>query len=182
MAALVSGSIDACNFVDLKTEHLLERNWRVRLLVVAGKVHYSFPMRMDVAPFNDIDVRTANEIRCRPRADGQLDCQMATGRSATISRSRRAYRFYDPDLTPKAYDPDKAKFYLKKAGHEGLAVELYVSETPFAGATDAAVLYSAQAAKAGINVKVIKTPEDGYLGQHLVQEALLRCALERARQ
>ncbi len=161
MAALVSGSIDACNFVDLKTAHLLERNRRVRLLVVAGKAHYAFPMRMDVAPFNDINVRTAMKYA----VDREQMVKLIANGYGTVGKDQPitpAYRFYDPGLKPKAYDPDKAKFYLKKAGQERLAVELYVSETPFAGATDAAVLYSAQAAKAGISVKVIKTPEDGY--------------------
>jgi peptide/nickel transport system substrate-binding protein len=160
-AAMVSGSIDACNFVDLKTAHLLERNPRVKLLSVAGKAHYSFPMLVDAAPFTDNDVRTAmkyainREEMVKVIANGYA----SVGNDQPITPS---YQFYDPNLKPKPYDPDKAKFYLKKAGHDGLSVELFVSETPFAGATDAAVLYSAQAAKAGINIKVTKTPEDGY--------------------
>ena len=41
-------------------------------------------------------------------------------------------------------------------------MRLHVSETPFAGATDAAVLVKAHAAKAGITIEVVKEPEDGY--------------------
>ena len=73
-----------------------------------------------------------------------------------------AYQFHNPDLAPKSYDPDQAKFYLKKAGFDSLDLELFTSETPFAGATDASVMFAEQAAKAGINIKVTKTPEDGY--------------------
>ncbi|MCB8877474.1 ABC transporter substrate-binding protein [Acidisoma silvae] len=160
-AALMSGSIDACNFVDLKTAHLLERSPRVKLLATAGKAHYAFPMRMDIAPFNDINLRTAMKYA----VDREQMVKMIANGYATVGNDQPitpAYQFYDAGLKPKAYDPDKAKFYLKKAGQENFSIELYTSETPFAGATDAAVLYSAQAAKAGINIKVVKTPEDGY--------------------
>lgn len=160
-AALVSGSIDACNFVDLETAHLLQRNPRVKLLTVAGKAHYSFPMRMDIAPFNDINLRTAMKYA----VDREQMVKIIANGYATIGNDQPitpAYQFYDAALKPKAYDPDKAKFYLKKAGQENFAIDLYTSETPFAGATNAAVLYSAQAAKAGINIRVVKTPEDGY--------------------
>lgn len=160
-AALVSGSIDACNFVDLKTANLLKRNTQIELLSVAGKAHYTFPMLMDADPFTNLDIRTAMKYAI----NREEMVKVIAGGFASVGNDQPitpAYQFYNPDLKPKAYDPDKAKFHLKKAGHDTLSVELYVSETPFAGATDAAVLYREQAAKAGIDIKVVKTPEDGY--------------------
>lgn len=160
-AALVSGSIDACNFVDLKTANLLKRNEKVKLLSVAGKAHYTFPMLMDADPFKDNDVRTAMKYA----VNREEMVKVIAGGFASIGNDQPitpSYQFYNPDLKPKAYDPDKARFHLKKAGHDKLSVELFVSETPFTGATDAAVLYREHAAKAGIDIKVTKTPEDGY--------------------
>lgn len=160
-SALVSGSIDACNFVDLKTAGLLKRKPEIELLSVAGKAHYTFPMLLDADPFKNNDVRTAMKYA----VNREEMVKVIAGGFASVGNDQpitSSYKFHNPDLKPKAYDPDKAKFHLKKAGFDTLSVELFVSETPFAGATDAAVLYREHAAKAGIDIKVTKTPEDGY--------------------
>ncbi len=160
-AALISGSIDACNQVDLKTAKLLERNPKLALMSVAGKAHYCFPMRMDSDPFTNNDIRTALKYGI----DREAMVNVIANGFASVGNDQPltpAYKFYNPDIKPLPYDPDQAKFHLKKAGMDSLNVELFVSETPFPGATDSAQLYSAQAAKAGINIKVTKTPEDSY--------------------
>jgi len=160
-SALMSGSVDACNFVDVKTAPLLERSPKVKLLSVAGKAHYCYPMRMDVDPFTSNDIRTAMKYAI----DREAMVKVIANGYATVGNDQPitpSYEFYNPDIKPKPYDPDQAKFYMKKAGVDSLNLELFVSETPFAGATDSAQLYAAQAAKAGINIKVTKTPEDSY--------------------
>ena len=60
------------------------------------------------------------------------------------------------------YDPDKAKFYLKEAGMDSLSVDLSASSAAFEGAVDAAQLYQASAAPAGIDINVVQEPADGY--------------------
>lgn len=45
---------------------------------------------------------------------------------------------------------------------ENLKVSLSAANTAFEGAVDAAVLYKEHAAKAGININVIREPNDGY--------------------
>ena len=57
---------------------------------------------------------------------------------------------------------EKAKFHLKKAGLSELPVKLSAADAAFAGAVDAAVLYKEHAAKAGINIQVIRESNDGY--------------------
>jgi peptide/nickel transport system substrate-binding protein len=73
----------------------------------------------------------------------------------------KANRFY-ADLPQRDYDPEKAKHHLKKAGKENLKVNLSASDAAFVGAVDAAVLFKEQAAKAGIDVNVVREPADGY--------------------
>ena len=51
---------------------------------------------------------------------------------------------------------------MKKAGLSSLSVELSAADAAFVGAVDAAVLYKEQAAKAGININVVREPADGY--------------------
>ncbi len=70
--------------------------------------------------------------------------------------------FYHEPKVKHTYDPDKSKFYLKQAGVSSLKVDLSAADAAFAGAVDAAVLIKDSAAKAGIDVNVVREPNDGY--------------------
>ncbi len=158
--ALLTDKIDAYNAVDPKTVKLLARNASIRINKVTSKAHFCFAMLMDQAPFTDNDVQLAMKyaIDREDMIKRILDGYGSLGNDQPLSPAYPEYAA----LPQRAYDPDKAKFHLKKANQEGLKTQLYVSETPFAGATDAAVLYREHAAKAGIEIEVVKTPEDGY--------------------
>jgi peptide/nickel transport system substrate-binding protein len=65
-------------------------------------------------------------------------------------------------LPQREYDPEKAKFHLKKAGMEKVSVKLQVAEAAFNGAVDAAVLFKEQAAACGVDINVERMPDDGY--------------------
>ncbi len=73
-----------------------------------------------------------------------------------------AYRYFASDIEQRVYDPDKAKFHLKKAGLTELAVDLSASGAAFQSAVDAALLYKENAAKCGVNINVVREPTDGY--------------------
>jgi transcriptional regulator GlxA family with amidase domain len=74
----------------------------------------------------------------------------------------RSNRFHAGDLEQRPYDPERAKFHLKNAGLSNLKVDLSAADAAFAGAVDAAVLYKEHAAKAGIEINVVREPNDGY--------------------
>jgi peptide/nickel transport system substrate-binding protein len=57
------------------------------------------------------------------------------------------------ELPQREYDPDKAKFHLKKAGMSKLSIQFHAADTGFGGAVDAGQLMVASAAAAGINVE-----------------------------
>jgi len=73
-----------------------------------------------------------------------------------------ANQFYAADLPQNDYDPEKAKSLLKKAGLDGLKVDLSAANAAFSGAIDAAQLYQASAKEAGIEINVVQEPDDGY--------------------
>ncbi|MDA1097524.1 MAG: ABC transporter substrate-binding protein [Proteobacteria bacterium] len=159
--ALSTGEIDAMNRCDLKTVHLLKRRKGVRVEEVTGTLHYTIPMHTDVAPFDNNDVRLAlkysldREVLLKTilRGHGVI------GNDHPIST---ANRYHNSELPQRKYDLDKAKFHLKKAGLTALTVDLSAADAAFVGAVDAAVLYKEQAAKAGININVVREPNDGY--------------------
>lgn len=161
--ALRSGEIDAMNKVDLKTVGLLKRAPGVVVFAGESSQHVSLPMHANTAPFDNNDVRLA--LKYAIDRDKWLSAIMrGYGKIANdfpIGPANRYYATAD-EIPQRAYDLDKAKFHLKKAGHDSLDVQLHVAETAFAGATDGAQLYQEEAKAAGINIKVVREPEDGY--------------------
>ena len=57
--ALKTGELDVVDRIDLKTAHLLEQSPGIEVLDVQGPLHVDFPMRTDMAPFDNNDVRLA---------------------------------------------------------------------------------------------------------------------------
>lgn len=159
--ALRTGEIDAMNSVDPKTAGLLSRAAGIELIQTQGKVHYCFSMITTDPLFADNNVRMAMKLAIDRQeiVDKVLSGYGSIANDQPISE---AYEYYNPGLEQNSYDPDKAKSLLKAAGAEGLATTLHVSDTPFAGAADAAVLYSEHAKAAGIEIDVAREPDDGY--------------------
>ncbi len=159
--ALTTGEVDAIDRVDLKTAHLLARNRKVRIEETSGTQHYTFAMRCDTDPFKDNNVRLAlkHGIDREAIVKTILRGHGVVGNDHPIGRSNR---YYASELPQRQYDPEKAKFHLKKAGVESLTIDLSAADAAFAGAVDAAVLYKEHAAKAGITINVLREPNDGY--------------------
>ena len=159
--ALATGEVHVIDQVDPKTAHLLAKKEGVHVEESTGPLHYTFPMLTDTEPFNDINVRLALKhaldreelVRVLLKGHGTIGNDNPIGPS---------YRYFSKDLKPHPYDPDKAKFYFKKAGVSNLSINLSAADAAFAGAVDAAILYKEHAAKAGINIKVVRESNDGY--------------------
>src|SRR5262249_60010504 len=84
------------------------------------------------------------------------------GQPGTDSPITPANRYFARDIPVREYDPEKAKFHLKKAGQPALKVDLSAADAAFNGAVDTAVLFKEHAAKAGIDINVVREPNDGY--------------------
>lgn len=160
-SALKTGQIDAMNRCDLKTVHLMEKVSGIKVLKYDGTTHYTFPMRTDIAPFDNLDVRLALKyaidrkhlVKTILRGYGSL------GNDHPIAAVNR---YYATDLPQREYDPEKAKFHMNKAGIGQHKFKLHVADAAFPGAVDSGVLYQEHAAKAGIDIQVVRVPDDGY--------------------
>jgi peptide/nickel transport system substrate-binding protein len=159
--ALVSGDVDAIDRLDLKTVSLLERKPGINIHSVAGTQHYSFAMSTNVAPFDNNHVRMAlkHAINREEMVEKILFGYGSVGNDVPIGPGQR---YFNSELAQKAYDPDKAKWHLQQAGMDSLSVNLSAADAAFAGAVDAGVLFQASAKAAGINIDVVREPNDGY--------------------
>ena len=160
-SALVTGEIDVMDRVDIKTVAQLKRRAGLRVEETSSTAHFSVPMRTDMAPFDNNDVRLALKYSVDRKALLQtiLRGYGTIGNDHPISPVNR---YYASELPQRAYDPDKGKFHLKKAGLTKLEVPLSAADAAFAGAVDAAILYKEHAAKSGIDITVVREPNDGY--------------------
>ncbi len=160
-SAMVAGDLDAIDKVDLKTAALLGRKPGIDLNVVAGNQHYPFAMSTNQDPFKDNNVRLALKYGIDREAlvEKVLFGYGSVGNDHPIGPGQR---FFNKDLEQRKYDPDKAKWHLKEAGLDSLTVDLSASDAAYGGAVDAAILYQNSAKKAGIDIKVVREPNDGY--------------------
>ena len=159
--ALITGEIHFMDRCDLKTLHLLSRKKGITVEELSGTGHYSIPMRTNLKPFDDNNVRMAlkHGLDRQKILDTILRGHGSLGNDHPIGANQR---YHNSDLPQRAYDPDKSKYYLKQAGLSSLDIDLSAADAAFGGAVDAAVLYREHAAKAGININVVREPNDGY--------------------
>ena len=159
--ALVSGDVDVIDRLDLKTVGLLARNQNININSVAGTQHFTFAMSTNQAPFDDNNVRQALKyaINREELVEKILFGYGSVGNDIPIGPGQL---YYNKELEQKTYDPDKAKWYLQQSGIDSLEVSLSAADAAFAGAVDAGVLYQNSAKAAGIDLKVVREPNDGY--------------------
>jgi peptide/nickel transport system substrate-binding protein len=159
--ALLSGEVHAIDEVDLKTVDLLKANPNITIDQVPGSLHYSFPMRTDIAPFDNNDVRLALKYAI-DREELLQKILFGYGNVGNDTPIGPSYRYWAKELEQRRYDPDRSKFHMKKAGLSNLKLDLSTAEAAFVGATDAAILFSEQARKANIELNVIREANDAY--------------------
>ncbi len=159
--AFNSGDIHYMDRCDLKTLHLLKRNPNANITNKTGFAHYVAPMNVTVAPFDNVDVRTAIK-HCFKRDEIVQKVLFGHGISGNDNPIAPSIKYAVQPEPVHKFDPDKAKFHLKRAGLTSLDIELSASDAAFAGAMDTAVLMSEHAKACNINIKVKREAKDGY--------------------
>ncbi|MGI4861788.1 MAG: ABC transporter substrate-binding protein [Janthinobacterium lividum] len=159
--ALISGQVHAISRVDFKAVDLLRRNAGLKLVRSAGGQHCTFLMDCATPQFADNNVRLAVKygIDRKQQLATILRGYGTIGNDQPIPRTDR---FYAADVAQRAYDPDKSKFYLKKAGLATLKLQLATSDAAFAGAVDSAALFQNECAPGGIELSITRQPADSY--------------------
>ncbi len=172
--ALVTDEVDVINRVDLKTIKLLQRNDAIQIFEVTGNQHYSYPMITTQAPFDNNDVRLALKYAF-DRGEMVQKILQGHGAPGNDHPIGPANQYWHQDLEQREYDPDKAKFHLKQAGLENLKIDVSAADAAFPGAVDATVLYRETAARAGIEINVVREPDDGYWSNVWMQKPYCAC-------
>ncbi len=172
--ALKTGKIDIADRLDLKTIHLLGRIPGIKIEEVTSLGHYAIPMNTTAAPFNNNDVRMALKYGIDRESILKVLFK-GHGRIGNDHPISPANKYFAKDLPQRRYDPDKAKFHLKKAGLSSLDVTLSSANAVFPECVDTSVLYKEHAAKAGININVERVPDDGYWSNIWMKKPMCYC-------
>ena len=160
-AALQSGQVHIVNQVAPKVAGLLGRAPGISVKNVSGRGHYVFIMHCDTAPFDNADLRMALKyaINRQDMVDKILQGYGSIGNDIPINS---AYPLFDDSIPQREYDPEKAKEYYAKSGHDRSPIILRVSDVAFPGAVDAAQLFQESARACGIPLEISREPADGY--------------------
>jgi peptide/nickel transport system substrate-binding protein len=158
--AIMNGDVDFIDNVDPKTVALLGRVPTLDILKTTGTQHYTFPMRVNAAPFDNYDLRMALKYALK-RQELVDKILLGNGEAGNDVPVNASMPFFNTELPVHEFDADKAAFHYKKSGHSG-AIQLSVADAAFAGAVDAAQLIAASAREAGIEIEIVREPSDGY--------------------
>jgi peptide/nickel transport system substrate-binding protein len=159
--ALKTGQIDVMDRPDPKTLHLFKQSKNIQVINTKSGSHVTVPMIVNMKPYDNNDVR--------------LGLKYAIDREEQVKKILKGYgsvgndhpiapniKYHAAGLPQRTYDPDKAKYHMKKAGMIEHTFKLHTADGAFSGAVDSALLYQQSAAKAGIKIQVVKEPSDGY--------------------
>jgi len=156
--ALLSNQLDMVNALSTSSMRSVQSQG-AKLLIAKGGGYNPFTMRVDQAPFNDQRVREAFKYL----VDRQQMLKLVFDGLGTIGND--VFGLYDPEydpsLSPRAYDPDKAKSLLKAADQENLHVTLTTS-TIAQGTVQMAEVLAQQAQSAGVTINISNVPYPSY--------------------
>lgn len=161
MRALARDRVDVIGDVDPARLPELAANRRVEPFEAWGNRVLGFAMRTDVAPFDNPHVRRALK-HAVDRESLLAEVLRGRGSLANDHLIGPANPCLAEGLAQTVHDPEAARADLRRAGLDRLEAELVTSEAAFPGAVEAAHLYRAQAAEAGIAIRVTEAPAEGY--------------------
>ncbi|MER6978413.1 ABC transporter substrate-binding protein [Streptomyces carpinensis] len=169
--ALLAGQVDLLSQtnLDFATARVVAASDRATVARVKNAQWYVLPMLTTEKPFTDVRVRQAMKLAYDPEHVVKVALQGAgsAGWDNPVPPSDPVYISAHP-----AHDPDKARYLLKQAGQEGLAVDLYTSAyDPLF--TPMALAYRDSARRAGIRVRVKTASADSYYTQVWMKKPLM---------
>ncbi|MDQ0470850.1 ABC transporter substrate-binding protein [Labrys wisconsinensis] len=159
--ALLSTELDAIIECDYKTVDLLAKAPDIEVDEVPSGTHVGMPMLCDAKPFDNPDLRLALKYA----TDREQLMRLVLKGHGSIGNDHPIspiMPFFDASQPQRHYDPDRARSLIRKAGLDGLTIQLSAADTVIAGAVDMAALFAETVKKIGVNVEVKREPNDSY--------------------
>ncbi|WP_062381102.1 ABC transporter substrate-binding protein [Pseudomonas abietaniphila] len=168
--ALLSGDVHMINEVNARSTARIAGSGKHRVVDAPSGNYTDLIIRQDQMPGKSPEFTQAMKLLLdREQIKSAVFRGYAVvGNDHPISPSAR---YYNSDLPQTPYDPEKAKFLLKKAGMESITMPLVASPAA-TGSVDIAVLLQQSAKQAGLKLDVSRLPTDGYWSNHWAKHPL----------
>ncbi|MBN2975805.1 ABC transporter substrate-binding protein [Pseudomonas sp. FP597] len=168
--ALLSGDVQITNEVDPRSTVRIKASGKHQVISAPSGNYSDLIIRQDQMPGKSPEFTQAMKyLLDREQIKSAVFRGFAVvGNDHPISPGAR---YYNTDLPQTVYDPEKAKFLLKKAGMESITMPLIASPAA-TGSVDMAVLLQQSARQVGLKLDVSRLPSDGYWSNHWMKHPL----------
>lgn len=168
--ALLSGDVHLTIALDARSTRRVRESPGHALQVTKGGLYTNLILRQDQRPTSSPDlVRAMQYLFDRPTIQRALYRGYAT--IANDHPIPPGHPYYLADLPQRPYDPERARFHLKRAGLLGIRLPVYASPAANQSVEMAAMLQQSAAA-AGLNLAVNRVPADSYWSSHWMKHPL----------
>ncbi|MBO9170939.1 MULTISPECIES: ABC transporter substrate-binding protein [unclassified Rhizobium] len=158
--ALISGDIQLAASINPRSMRLLETQPSVAISKTTSGNYTNLNMRLDMSPGNKADFVTGMKYLLN-REQIQKSVLRGLAEIGNDQPISPASIYYNADLKPKAFDPEKAKFHFQKAGVLGQSIPVVASDAA-TSSIDMAMVAQAAGAEIGMKLDVQRVPSDGY--------------------
>ena len=158
ISGLVTGELHMAQQIDEAAMQLIDQTPGVHIESHPSGGHSPILMHADKAPFDNNDLRLAVKYAVdRDQILGLLQGGVL-GNDHPIPPQDP---FHAADIPQRMYDPDKAAFHLKKSGFDG-SLPLSINNVAMAKSEEFAASFQQSAAKAGLNIDIVREPSEGF--------------------
>ncbi|MEZ5458547.1 MAG: ABC transporter substrate-binding protein [Steroidobacteraceae bacterium] len=168
--ALLSGDVQMINAVNPRSTRRIRESPRHALQITKSSLYTNLILRQDMPISRDPDFVLAMKHLIDRETIGRA---LFRGYSTLANDQpiQPGHRYYLEGLPQRPYDPDRARFHLKRAGLIGVRLPIYASPAAEAS-VDMAAMLQQSAAKVGLTLAVNRVPADGYWSNHWFKHAL----------
>lgn len=168
--ALLSGDVQLIIAVNPRSTRRLRASPRHDMMVTKSGLYTNLIARLDAPRTGNPDfVLAIKHLLDRPTILRALFRGYASiGNDHPIPPG---HRYHDPSLPQRPYDPERARFHLKRAGLLGIRLPVYASPAA-EGSVEMAAMLQQAASVAGFNIAVNRVPADGYWSNHWMKHPL----------
>lgn len=168
--ALLSGDVQLVNAVNPRSTKRIRASQNHAVLETKSGLYTDLIMRHDMAPTRHPDFVLAMKYLL----DRELINRALFRGYAVVANDQPippGHPYYFADLPQRAYDPERARFHLRKANLLNIRLPVYASPAA-EGSVDMASLLQEAAATIGLKLAVNRVPADGYWSNHWMKHPL----------
>jgi peptide/nickel transport system substrate-binding protein len=162
--ALLAGELDLIVQVNPRSIDRVNATGKHAVFETKGVSYTNLIMKRDGGPGGNPDFVAGMKLLFN-REQMLKSIQLGRGVVANDQPIGPANPFYFKGLKQRAYDPEKAKWHLKKANLGSASIPMVASSAATSSVEMALVLQHA-ARQSGVNLEVRNMPADGYWSQH----------------